>query len=87
MLLWFAKRIKPEQEQELRRTFPREQSKLVSRWEREQDMPLRRDDGSVNHLLYIIRRGNVRELDKIIHRYFTLPKGFSVERDIPKVPF
>ncbi|SHO33227.1 Hypothetical protein BQ3484_159 [Cedratvirus A11] len=93
MLLWFANRVKPKQDEELIRIFPGEQSKLaraeklVARWEREKDISLRRDDGSVNYLLYIIRRGNVRELDQIIHRYFTLPEGFSIAKDIPKVPF
>nr|WIL04671.1 hypothetical protein Cduv_191 [Cedratvirus duvanny] len=93
MLFWFTSRIKPEQEQELRRMFPEGQSKLkqaekfVALWERERDIPLHRDDGSVNYLLYVIRRGDVRELDKIIHRYFTLPQGFSIERDIPYTPF
>ncbi|SPN79126.1 Hypothetical protein ZAZAV_177 [Cedratvirus Zaza IHUMI] len=93
MLLWFANRVKPKQDEELIRMFPGEQSKLarveklVAQWEREKDISLWRDDGSVNYLLYIIRRGNVRELDQIIHRYFTLPEGFSIEKDISKVPF
>nr|WIL03281.1 hypothetical protein Cbor_429 [Cedratvirus borely] len=38
-------------------------------------------------LYQVLEQGNVTELDQIIHDYFTLPSGFSIEKDILQVPF
>ncbi|SHO33470.1 Hypothetical protein BQ3484_402 [Cedratvirus A11] len=38
-------------------------------------------------LYQVLEQGNVAELDQIIHDYFTLPSGFSIEKDILQVPF
>jgi hypothetical protein len=48
---------------------------------------LRNGDKSLDFLLYILSSGRVDWIDQILHRYFTLPPGFSIEKDIPYVPF
>nr|WIL04272.1 hypothetical protein Clen_342 [Cedratvirus lena] len=35
----------------------------------------------------VLRTGKVKEVDKILHDYFVLPLGFSIEADILQVPF
>ncbi|SPN79424.1 Hypothetical protein BRZCDTV_334 [Brazilian cedratvirus IHUMI] len=85
MLLWFANRIKPEQQTGPRRNIsqktqsaiddfaqPKEKKQFIFRYE---------------DLLWFVKHGKIRELDEIIHNYFTLPEGFSIEKDVPYVPF
>nr|WIL04600.1 hypothetical protein Cduv_120 [Cedratvirus duvanny] len=40
-----------------------------------------------NFLYLILSSGRTDWIDQIIHRYFTLPKGFSIESHIKYVPF
>jgi hypothetical protein len=38
-------------------------------------------------LQIVLSSGRTDWIDQILHRYFTLPEGFTVERDIPFLPF
>jgi hypothetical protein len=42
---------------------------------------------SAKFLEDVLLAGRVDWLDQVIHRYFVLPPGFSIERDVPRVPF
>ncbi|SHO33230.1 Hypothetical protein BQ3484_162 [Cedratvirus A11] len=96
-LLWFANRIKPEQDEASKVLRPSYQGvckrveELISRWEEEREeevhYPPQDNVYDLNYLWLAITKGRIDILDKIIHRYFTLPKGFSIEKDIPKTPF
>lgn len=44
-------------------------------------------DNRKSFLYVILSSGRTDWIDQIIHRYFTLPEGFSIESDIPYVPF
>nr|WIL04061.1 hypothetical protein Clen_131 [Cedratvirus lena] len=95
-LLWFAQRIKPEQDEEIKRTITsyensiHECEKLTSQWsEEERELVYPPEDGNytLQYLWFVILRGRIDILDRIIHRYFVLPKGFSIEKDVPRTPF
>jgi hypothetical protein len=94
MLLWFAQRIKPEQEKAIRSISPSyqdalsEYNKLVSSWtEAELVYPPRDEVYDVDYLCSVIEKDRVDILDQIIHRYFVLPEGFSIEKHVPRIPF
>ncbi|SPN79305.1 Hypothetical protein BRZCDTV_268 [Brazilian cedratvirus IHUMI] len=47
-----------------------------------------REGGNHEDLLIdILMTGRVDWLDQVLHRYFVLPQGFSIARDVPHVPF
>jgi hypothetical protein len=51
----------------------------------EKEEPLFSSD---RNLLYqTLESGDVKQIDSILHTYFTLPSGYSIERDVLKVPF
>ncbi|SPN79412.1 Hypothetical protein BRZCDTV_326 [Brazilian cedratvirus IHUMI] len=98
MLLWFANRVRPEQERELqKRPFAswnkkKEALETIKLWEDKEKEPLLYyppEDGAYSfaYLALVLEQGRLDILDKIIHRYFTLPEGFSIEKDIPYTPF
>ncbi|SPN79130.1 Hypothetical protein ZAZAV_179 [Cedratvirus Zaza IHUMI] len=95
MLLWFAQKIKPEQEEESRKVMPAyqdafsEYNKLVSSWAEEVELVHPPQNGvyDIGYLCSAIKKRRVDILDQIIHRYFTLPEGFSIEKHVPRVPF
>ena len=95
MLLWFAQRIKPEQEEESRKVMPAyqdafsEYEKLVSSWTEEPKLVYPPEDGvyDVDYLCSVVKKARVDILDQIIHRYFVLPEGFSIEKHVAKIPF
>jgi hypothetical protein len=57
-----------------------EEKALLEPWLEKREVPSEK-------LYQILEEGNVVELDKVIHDYFTLPEGFSIEKDILQVPF
>lgn len=48
---------------------------------------IKKGNRSLLYLTDLIESGRVDYLDKALHFYFTLPKGFSIEKDIPYTPF
>lgn len=42
---------------------------------------------SEDFLNLVLESGRTDWIDQIIHRYFTLPPGFSIQKDIPYIPF
>nr|WIL03369.1 hypothetical protein Cplu_167 [Cedratvirus plubellavi] len=98
MLFWFANRVKPEQEEELRKRpystwdKKKEALDLIEEWagEEKEDEPSYPPPEGVYDTAYlalVLQKGRLDILDKIIHRYFTLPEGFSIAKDIPYTPF
>lgn len=47
---------------------------------------VRREESS-SPLYDVLSSGQTREIDSILPKYFTLPSGFSIEKDILEVPF
>ncbi|SPN79144.1 Hypothetical protein ZAZAV_186 [Cedratvirus Zaza IHUMI] len=97
MMVWFAQRVTPEEDAVLGRfrggtssTFT-EAKGMVAGWFggllKDLRYPPRNGKYDMHYLGLVIRHGRIDILDQIIHRYFTLPEGFSVAKDIPKVPF
>ena len=94
MLLWFAQRITVEQEETTRSLVPSyqgaltEYNKLISSWTEIQPV-YPPEDGTygVDYLCSVLEKGRLDILDQIIHRYFSLPQGFSIQRDVPRIPF
>ncbi|SOB74327.1 hypothetical protein BQ9231_00444 [Cedratvirus lausannensis] len=80
MMLWFAQRVTPEEDFALggKSTFARAKEERQS-WSggllKDLHHPRRYD---VHYLSLVVRHGRVDILDDIIHRYFTLPKEFSI---------
>nr|WIL04683.1 hypothetical protein Cduv_203 [Cedratvirus duvanny] len=85
MVLWFAERIKPEQQTGPRRNILQKAQELVDTFSQPKEKKVFYFD--YDKLACLVKHGKIRELDQIIHDYFTLPKGFSIERDVPYVPF
>nr|WIL04677.1 hypothetical protein Cduv_197 [Cedratvirus duvanny] len=97
MLEWFSARLSDEQREHLKTlegefyTGSKERiENLQGNWEEEdreeEQEELDFTDG-IYYLYRVIRQGRVDRLDQILHNYFTLPKGFTIEKDIPHVPF
>ncbi|SHO33240.1 Hypothetical protein BQ3484_172 [Cedratvirus A11] len=84
MVLWFAERIKPEQQTGPRKNILQKAQALVDTFSTKEEKVFYFD---YDKLAWLVKHGKIRELDQIIHDYFTLPKGFSIERDVPYVPF
>ncbi|SPN79413.1 Hypothetical protein BRZCDTV_327 [Brazilian cedratvirus IHUMI] len=94
MLLWFAQRITKEQEEQIKNIVPSyqtaliEHNNIISSWtEFEPVHPPKDGVYDVDYLCSVLERGRLNILDKIIHRYFTLPQGFSIEKHVPRIPF
>ena len=91
MMLWFYSRMKPIIQEELAILedvdIEEEIETLALKWRKKPLGNLKRAGLGTDHLVRVIRTGNVAFLDAIIHNYFVLPQGFSIEKDIPKVPF
>ncbi|SOB74328.1 hypothetical protein BQ9231_00445 [Cedratvirus lausannensis] len=95
MMVWFAQRVTPEEDAVLGRfrvvdSFT-EAKRMVAGWFggllKDLRYPPRNGKYDMYYLGLVIRHGRIDILDQIIHKYFTLPEGFSIEKDIPKVPF
>jgi hypothetical protein len=91
MMVWFAQRVTPEEDVTLgseESTFARAKEEVAG-WYGGLLKTLRYPPRYYNmhYLGLVISHGRIDILDRIIHRYFTLPEGFSIARDIPKVPF
>ncbi|SHO33166.1 Hypothetical protein BQ3484_98 [Cedratvirus A11] len=48
---------------------------------------LKKGRKDVKFLYMVLESGRVDWLDQILHRYFNLPPGFSIQKDIPYTPF
>ncbi|SPN79151.1 Hypothetical protein ZAZAV_189 [Cedratvirus Zaza IHUMI] len=84
MLLWFANRVKPEQQTGIRRNLLQKAQKTIDMWsEKEVKSRLLFHD----YLAWLVKHDDIKTLDQVIHDYFDLPQGFSIERDVPEVPF
>nr|WIL02753.1 hypothetical protein Cbor_186 [Cedratvirus borely] len=84
MLLWFANRVKPEQQTGIRRNLLQKAQKTIDMWsEKEAKSRLLFHD----YLAWLVKHDDIKTLDQVIHDYFDLPQGFSIERDVPEVPF
>ncbi|SPN79155.1 Hypothetical protein ZAZAV_191 [Cedratvirus Zaza IHUMI] len=81
-MIWFAQHLGPEK--------VREVEKLISDrriWKRDHPKVYFSDEDDLDYLSLVVESGNLDILDRIIHRYFILPEGFSIEKDIPRIPF
>jgi hypothetical protein len=94
MLFWFAQRITPEQDEATKSLVPAyqgiltEYNKLVSSWTKiEPVYPPKDGIYGITYLCSVLQKGRLDILDQIIHRYFSLPQGFSIQRDVPSIPF
>jgi hypothetical protein len=87
MLLWFANRAKPEQQTGSVNNALQRAQKTIDFWSKKQLGKEKTPFFQYDDLRWFVKHGKVKELDQIIHDYFNLPEGFSIERDIPFVPF
>ncbi|SPN79422.1 Hypothetical protein BRZCDTV_333 [Brazilian cedratvirus IHUMI] len=86
-MLWIADCMTPEQEKLVNLSF--EIKRAMDSWAEEEVFcyPPLCDRYDLEYLCLVIIHGRVDILDQIIHKYFSLPKGFSIEKNIPKIPF
>nr|WIL02959.1 hypothetical protein Cbor_183 [Cedratvirus borely] len=98
MMRWFYQRLTAEQKKGflgLERSSEREKLQQMERLRKKWQEKKREEEEFLNnpgrerskHLYKAIKASRIDILDQIIHGYFTLPEGFSIEKDIPKVPF
>lgn len=98
MMLWFYQRLAREQKEALFRIERssgleklREIELLGERWQKKkgekEEYLSKYWRGGSKYLNKVIKANRIDLLDKVIHKYFTLPEGFSIQLDIPKVPF
>ncbi|SPN79153.1 Hypothetical protein ZAZAV_190 [Cedratvirus Zaza IHUMI] len=88
MLLWFANRIKPEQQENFTEgDAVRTARKTINKWRKKRAEQGVKELGGYEYLTWVVKHGELDSLDQVIHDYFTLPEGFSIARDIPFVPF
>ncbi|SOB74331.1 hypothetical protein BQ9231_00448 [Cedratvirus lausannensis] len=83
MVLWFANRIKPELQDQVKKL-----DTIVKEFEEKKARDLKLSfDKEGDDFVYLIRatkEGRVDILDNVIHDVFRLPEGFSIARDVPK---
>lgn len=48
---------------------------------------LKKGRRDINFLYMVLESGKTDWIDQVLHRYFNLPKGFSIQKDIPYTPF
>lgn len=77
-----------------RREDPAMMTWFFNRWgskrgisERKQSSRKKRAEEDKSPIHEIIKQGRVDLLDNIIRQEFILPEGFSIERDVPRIPF
>lgn len=92
MMSWFYNRLNSQQKKALglRNTAEKQRidlERLQWIWEKKARKKERIMKYGFGHLARVIETGNLKNLDSIIHNYFTLPQGFSIEKDMPKIPF
>ncbi|SHO33237.1 Hypothetical protein BQ3484_169 [Cedratvirus A11] len=98
MMLWFYQRVGEEQKRYLsimsgfsKKEMLEEIELRREKWQEEErkEEEFLSDPGRERskYLRKIIEEGRIDILDEIIHGYFTLPEGFSIERNIPYIPF
>ncbi|SPN79416.1 Hypothetical protein BRZCDTV_330 [Brazilian cedratvirus IHUMI] len=83
MVFWFFNRLKPEAKEEVKQLGVVLQ-KIEDKFNEEPEIYVDEEGDDFAHLIEVTEEGNVDVLDSLIHNAFTLPKDFSIARDVPK---